>query len=60
MKTNDTILIVDDEIDLLQGLARTVTMELDCQVLTAGSGSKALKIISQQAVYVVLTDIKMP
>ena len=57
---NDTILIVDDEIDLLQGLARSVTMELACQVMTADSGSEALGIIREQPVDVVLTDIRMP
>ena len=56
----DTILVVDDEIDLLQGLARTITMELECQVLTADSGSEALRIIGQQPVDVVLSDIRMP
>ena len=57
---SDTLLIVDDEIDLLQGLARTVTMEMDCQVLTASSGTEALRLISEQPVDVVLTDIRMP
>ena len=57
---NDAILIVDDEIDLLQGLERTVTMDLNCQVLTADNGIDALKIIRKQSVDVVLTDIRMP
>ena len=56
----DTVLIVDDEIDLLQGLERTVIMELDCRVLTADNASDALKIIGRQPVDVVLTDIRMP
>ena len=59
-KMNDTVLIVDDEIDLLQGLERTVVMELDCRVLTADTAPDALKIIGQQPVDVVLTDIRMP
>ncbi len=54
------ILIVDDELDLLEGLKRTVIMELECQVLTADNGSDALKIIEQHPVDVVLTDIRMP
>lgn len=57
---NDTLLIVDDEIDLLQGLERTVRMELACDVLTARNGLDALNIIGQQPVDVVLTDIRMP
>ena len=57
---NDTILIVDDEIDLLQGLERMLAMELNCRVLTADNGIDALKIIRKQPVDVVLTDIRMP
>jgi DNA-binding NtrC family response regulator len=59
-KLTDTILIVDDELDLLQGLKRTVSMELDCEVLATDSASEALKTIRQQPVDVVLTDIRMP
>ena len=56
----DTILIVDDETDLLKGLQRTVGMEVDCQVLVADNSYDALKLIKSEPVDVVLTDICMP
>ena len=58
---DDTILIVDDETDLVRGLARTIAMEeMDCRVLTAENGLKALDILSREAIDVVLADILMP
>lgn len=57
---SDTILIVDDEVDLVVGLERTIRMEIDCQVLTAGNGAQALQILSHTPVDVVLADIRMP
>ena len=56
----DTILIVDDERDLLEGLKRTISMELGCGIYTAESAAEALEIIQRQPVDVVLTDIRMP
>jgi len=56
----DSILIVDDETDLLKGLERTINMEIDCRVLLARQGSEALSLIEKEAVDVVLTDIRMP
>ena len=56
----DTILIVDDEIDLLLGLERTIRMEMDCRVLTADNGKEALSIIRRESTDVALVDIRMP
>jgi len=56
----DTILIVDDEPDLLEGLKRSISIELDCEVLTTGNASQALQTLQLQPVDVVLTDIRMP
>jgi DNA-binding NtrC family response regulator len=56
----DTILVVDDETDLLHGLRRTIAMEIDCRVLIAENGRQALDIIADGAVDVVLADILMP
>jgi len=56
----DTILVVDDETDLLHGLQRTIAMELGCRVLTAENGHRALETIGEQAVDLVLADILMP
>ena len=57
---SDCVLVVDDESDLLLGLQRTITMEMDCRVLTAGSAREALAIVSREPVDVVLADIRMP
>ncbi len=56
----DTVLLVDDEVDLLRGLARLVHMELGCRVLTAENGLKALEIFKKQPVDAVVADIQMP
>ena len=56
----DTILLVDDETDLLQGLKRTIAMEIDCHVLVAENGNQALDVLSTKAVDIVLADIRMP
>ena len=57
---SDTILVVDDETDLVHGLRRTLSMEIDCRVLTAENGVQALDILSNTAVDVVLADVLMP
>ena len=44
----DTILIVDDENDLLHGLKRTVDMEMDCQVLIAENSIDAIELIKNE------------
>jgi DNA-binding NtrC family response regulator len=56
----DTLLIVDDEKDLIAGLKRSVTQELECTVLTATNGREALDVLHGNSVCVVLTDISMP
>lgn len=64
MKTNkqdnQTILIVDDETDLLKGLSRSLKHRLDnIHIITAGNGKDALVKI-KSAPDMVLLDIKMP
>lgn len=56
----DTVLIVDDEKDLLHGLERTIKMSIDCRVLAAENGETALRLLDKQAVDLVLADIRMP
>ena len=56
----DCILVVDDEKDLLDGLRRTIELEMDCRVLAAGSAREALAILKREPVDVVLADIRMP
>lgn len=54
------ILIVDDEIDMLQLLKRSLEPDLECRIETATSGKEALRILSQNSFDLVLADLKMP
>lgn len=57
-----TLLIVDDDIDIVEGLSETVPWE-QCnisKVLTANNGIAALDIIQNNKVDIMITDIKMP
>ena len=56
----DTILIVDDEIDLIAGLKRSISQELECSIYTATNGEEALKVLSGNSISLVLTDVSMP
>jgi DNA-binding NtrC family response regulator len=55
-----SILIVDDEADMLHLLKRTLEPDLDCHVVTASSGKAALQRIDEDHFDLVLADIKMP
>jgi DNA-binding NtrC family response regulator len=55
-----TILIVDDEVDLLSGLQRAITIEMDCRVTLAENGIQAMEQLRSQPVDLVLADIRMP
>jgi DNA-binding NtrC family response regulator len=55
-----SILIVDDELDMLQLLRRSLEPDLKCHIATAQSGKEALHLISRQSFDLVLADIKMP
>ncbi len=55
-----SILIVDDEPDMLHLLKRSLEPELDCAVDTAPSGETALRLLSEKPYDLVLADIKMP
>jgi DNA-binding NtrC family response regulator len=54
------ILIVDDEIDMLQLLKRSLEPDLSCRVATATSGKEALRLLSRETFDLVLADLKMP
>jgi len=58
--TKLSILIVDDERDLLQLLKRSLEPDLNCRVQIASSGDAALKCLGADAFDLVLADIKMP
>jgi len=55
-----SILIVDDEIDMLQLLKRSLEPDLNCIVETAISGEQALRLLENKIFDLVLADIKMP
>ena len=57
---NRQILIVDDEMDMLQLLKRSLEPDLTCKVETALSGGQALKLLERKIFDLVLADIKMP
>ncbi|MBU0675569.1 MAG: response regulator [Proteobacteria bacterium] len=55
------ILIVDDEEDILWSLQQFLSnKDLDIDILTANSGEKALEVLANNRVELVITDIKMP
>ncbi|WP_457571799.1 sigma-54-dependent transcriptional regulator [Desulfovulcanus sp.] len=56
----ESILIVDDEPDLLRLLKRSLREDLGCHIETATSGPEALKLLNDLAVDVALIDMKMP
>ncbi len=56
----ERILIVDDEVDLLRLLKRTLPEDLNCEVFTASSGENALRLLSEQPMDLALVDMKMP
>lgn len=55
-----SILIVDDEKDMLQLLTRTLAPDLECDIETAMSGRDALRILERRQFDLILADIKMP
>ena len=55
-----TILIVDDEMDMLMLLQRSLSKDLDCEVEIASSGEMALELLKKHTIDLMLADIKMP
>ena len=55
-----SLLIVDDEQDMLQLLRRSLEPELSCKVQTAASAEQALQLLAGNIFDLVLADIKMP
>ena len=54
------ILIVDDEKDMLTLLTRIITEKTDYDVITRHDPLKAIEILKEQSVNLVITDLKMP
>ncbi len=54
-----TILVVDDELDMLQLLQRSLEKDMDCRVEVASSGEMALDQLDRHTVDLLVTDIRM-
>ncbi|HWP68328.1 MAG TPA: sigma-54 dependent transcriptional regulator, partial [Rectinemataceae bacterium] len=54
-----TILIVDDEKNIRDGLAEAFIME-KYQAITAADGQEAIKLLNEKYIDLVITDLKMP
>lgn len=54
------ILVVDDELDMLRLLARSLEPDLNCRVKTADSGKAALNALERGVFDLALLDIRMP
>ncbi len=54
-----TVLVVDDELEILRTLKSFLTMN-GFRVLVAKGGVEALEIIESEKVHIVLTDVSMP
>ena len=52
-----TILVVDDELDMLQLLQRSLEKDMDCRVEVASSGEMALDQLDRQAIDLLVTRI---
>ena len=62
MKKNDTLLIVEDEENILYGMQSVLSCHLDfiSEVYTARNGKEALTIIQNKPVSMIVTDLRMP
>jgi len=53
------ILIIDDEVNMIKSIRRILEME-DYDVIEASNGADGMKVMHQNAVDLVITDIYMP
>lgn len=61
MASDISIMLVDDEPDFLNGLARLIQSEYDqLRLLTASSGKEALALLEKSSVALLITDLQMP
>jgi signal transduction histidine kinase len=58
MHSNNTLLVVDDEIEILKTMQRQFRKKY--RVITASNASSAFKILSQENIQVVISDQRMP
>lgn len=56
-----TVLLVDDEPKVIKGLERSLSLlETDWNILVAFSGEEGLRLLEEESVDVVLSDLRMP
>lgn len=60
MNANGTLLIVEDEPDMISLLKRTISPEVNWEIKDSTSAREALEIMKESPVDLVLLDIKMP
>jgi DNA-binding NtrC family response regulator len=59
--TENRVVIVDDEGDFARGLARLIGGQFPgLDLISVQSGREALKILSEKAVHLMITDLRMP
>jgi len=57
----ERLLIVDDEVDMLEGLRRMLSYELeDVEITTASEARQALRMVRQVPIDLALVDVRMP
>jgi response regulator RpfG family c-di-GMP phosphodiesterase len=54
-----TVLVVDDEDLPRRAISRAITMDIECRVIEAPSGERALELLQREHVDVVLSDYNM-
>ncbi|MFC1493612.1 response regulator, partial [candidate division KSB1 bacterium] len=59
MKNQITLLVVDDEQNTLNGLREILTEE-GYNVLTSPTAEEGLKLLQENEIHLVITDMKMP
>lgn len=61
MEKKIKVLLVDDQLDFIKGLARLLMAEfLDFEVITADGGKLALSLLEKSEVDLLITDLQMP
>ena len=61
MSLNDyNILVVDDEPGIVSVMTKVLASELPNRILTAGTGSEAMRILDKEEIAVLLCDMYMP
>ena len=54
------LLIVDDEMDMLRLLSRSILADFDCEVETVSNAAAALEVFRLRSFDLALLDIRMP